>query len=121
MKGRRLKSASAAPPCAAPGSLADTSWLRPSSGRLLLVVKVVPGASRTRLGGLRDGALLARVAAPPEKGKANDELVTELARSLGIAKSEVEIVSGASSRRKTLSIPASAESRIRSLAESSSA
>ncbi len=92
-------------------------WLRPSSGRILLAVKVIPGASRSGLAGLRDGALLLRVAAPPEKGKANDELRALLARALGLPKSEIVLVSGANSRRKTLSLPLSAEDELRRLAK----
>jgi uncharacterized protein len=91
-------------------------WLKSSSGRLLVEVKVVPGASRSLAGGMRDGALLVRVAAPPEKGKANEELRACLARALGIPKSEVELVSGASSRRKRVSVPAGAEPALRGLA-----
>ena len=53
----------------------------------------------------------------PEKGKANEELRACVARALGLAKSSVELVSGASSRRKRLSIPASAEADLRRLAE----
>jgi uncharacterized protein (TIGR00251 family) len=96
--------------------MADDSWLRSSSGRLLVEVKAVPGAARSMVAGLRDGALLVRVAAPPDKGKANEELRSCLADALGIAKSEVELVSGATSRRKRLSLPASVESALRSLA-----
>jgi uncharacterized protein len=91
-------------------------WLRPSSGRLVVEVKAVPGAARSEIAGLRDDALLVRVAAPPEKGKANEELRACLAKSLGVAKSEIEIVGGAGSRRKRISIPAECEASIRELA-----
>jgi uncharacterized protein (TIGR00251 family) len=84
----------------------EVGWLRSSGGRLLVEVKVVPGASRSQVAGTRDGALLVRVAAPPEKGKANEELRDCLARALGLPKSAIELVSGASSRRKRLSLPA---------------
>lgn len=97
------------------GSGAGGDWLRPSAGRLLVAVKVLPGASKTSIGGLRAGALLARIAAPAEKGKANEELIAALARRLGIAHSEVEIVSGALSRHKTLSVPLAAEPALRAL------
>ena len=93
-----------------------SEWLRPSSGRLLVEVKAVPGASRSEVGGLRDGALLVRVAAPPEKGKANEELRACLAKALGLAKSEIEIVAGEGSRKKRVSLPAGCESAIRELA-----
>ena len=84
-------------------------WIRPSGGRLLLDVKVVPGASRTLIAGVRDGALLVRVAAPPEKGRANAELLGCLASSLGLPKSSIELVSGALSRRKRVSLPLGSE------------
>jgi uncharacterized protein YggU (UPF0235/DUF167 family) len=37
----------------------------------------------------------------PEKGKANDALVEVLASSLGLRRSQIELVSGATSSRKT--------------------
>ncbi len=95
----------------------EGDWIQASNGRILVQVKAVPGSSRSLVAGLRDGALLVRVAAPPEKGKANEELRACVARALGLAKSSVELVSGASSRRKRLSIPASAEADLRRLAE----
>jgi uncharacterized protein len=91
-------------------------WLKHSAGRLLVEVKVIPGAARSETAGLRDGALLVRVAAPPEKGKANEELRACLARALGLPKSAIELVAGASSRRKRLSAPIESEEALRSLA-----
>jgi uncharacterized protein (TIGR00251 family) len=96
--------------------MGETGWLRPSGGRILVEIKVVPGAARSQVAGLRDGALLVRVAAPPEKGKANEELRDCLARALGIPKSAIELVAGASSRRKRVSVPAEAEAMLRELA-----
>jgi uncharacterized protein (TIGR00251 family) len=96
--------------------MAEGAWFRASAGRLLVEVKVVPGASRSEVSGLRDGALLVRVAAPPEKGKANEELRACLARALGLPKSAVELVAGAASRRKRVSLPAESEGALRSLA-----
>ncbi len=43
-----------------------------------------------------------RIAAPPESGKANNALVELLASTLGISRSEVEVVSGHGSRDKTV-------------------
>jgi len=45
------------------------------------------------------------VAAPPQKGKANDELIGYLAKALGVARGELEIVRGATSRRKWIRVP----------------
>jgi uncharacterized protein len=96
--------------------MGEAPWLRPSGGRLLVEAKVVPGASRSMVAGIRDGALLVRVAAAPEKGKANEELRDCLARALGIPKSAIELVSGATSRRKRLSVPAECEEGLLALA-----
>jgi uncharacterized protein (TIGR00251 family) len=97
--------------------MGEGEWFKSSSGRLLVEIKALPGASRSRVAGIRDGALLVRVAAPPEKGKANDELRSCLAEALGLSKSEIELVSGASSRRKRVSLPAGMEAALLRLAE----
>lgn len=75
-----------------------------NAGKLAFSVVVVPRSSKSEIVGLYDGALKIRLAAPPVEGAANVELVRLLAKELGIAKSGVEIVSGASSRRKTVSV-----------------
>lgn len=71
---------------------------------VLLGVKVVPGASRTRyLGPWRNLARIA-VSAPPEKGKANQALVKYLADLLGVPKRSITVVRGQSSPIKKIRI-----------------
>jgi uncharacterized protein (TIGR00251 family) len=94
----------------------SNGWLRLSGGRLLVAVKAMPGARTSAIAGLRNNRLLVRVAAQPEKGKANGELFDCLSRVLGIGKSEIQLVSGATSRLKTLSLPLSCEAELRRLA-----
>ena len=65
---------------------------------VLVEVWVVPGASRTEVVGIHDGALRLRVAAPAEGGKANEAAARLVGEVFGGAR--VELVSGASSRRK---------------------
>lgn len=69
---------------------------------VLLKIKVVPGASRTRLLGHWDGRVKVAVAAPPEKGKANRALVAFLAGRLGLRKRDVRVVSGKTGPLKTV-------------------
>lgn len=70
-----------------------------------LDVKVVPRASRSEVtGAMADGSLRVKVAAVPEKGKANEELCAVLARHFGVALREVEVISGATSTRKRVRI-----------------
>jgi len=68
-----------------------------------LDVKVVPRAGRTEVRE-EEGALTVRVTAVPEDGKANKAVIEAVARALGIAKSRIEIVSGAAARQKVLRV-----------------
>lgn len=67
-------------------------------------VKVVPGSSRTSLAGILEGSFKVRVAAPPEKGKANQKLIEFLSHLLGVRKNQITILAGATSPVKTMEI-----------------
>lgn len=69
----------------------------------VLLVHVVPGASRTEVAGLHGDRLKVRVAAQPEKGAANEELLAFLARRLGVPKKALHLM-GMQSRAKTVAI-----------------
>jgi uncharacterized protein (TIGR00251 family) len=56
------------------------------------------------VGRLDDGTLKVKVAAAPERGRANEELRATLARFFGVALRDVEIVSGETSQRKRVRI-----------------
>lgn len=71
---------------------------------VLIPVKVVPGASRTRLMGELDGRLKVAVSAAPEKGKANDALIAFLARVLGLRRQSLSVVSGHTSPLKSVRV-----------------
>jgi uncharacterized protein YggU (UPF0235/DUF167 family) len=51
-----------------------------------------------------DGSLRVYVASPPEKGRANEELVTAVARHYGLRRSRISIVSGSTNRDKLVSL-----------------
>jgi uncharacterized protein (TIGR00251 family) len=71
---------------------------------VVLSVKVVPRSSRTAIAGILNGMLKVKLAAAPEKGKANQALVEFLADTLGIKKNAVKITSGLTSPVKTIEI-----------------
>lgn len=71
---------------------------------LVLTVHVVPRASRSEIVGEHNGALRVRIAAPPVDGAANEELIRLLAKTYGVAKRDVTVVSGESSRTKRVRI-----------------
>jgi uncharacterized protein (TIGR00251 family) len=67
-----------------------------------LRVRVQPRASREGLGGVRDGALLVRLGAPPVEGRANQALLRLVASALQLPVSRVELRQGARGREKLL-------------------
>jgi uncharacterized protein YggU (UPF0235/DUF167 family) len=67
-------------------------------------VRLQPRARRTELAGERDGALLARVSAPPVDGRANVALCRLIAGAAGVAPSKVSVVRGHGSRDKVVRV-----------------
>ena len=74
------------------------------SNTSLLRIRVTPSAARNEVTGFADGVLQVRVAAPPVKGKANQELTAFLSRALGVSKSSLTIVKGQTSRNKVIAV-----------------
>ncbi len=79
---------------------------------VMFTVKVVPGSSRTQIAGPMGQMLKIKVAAAPEKGKANDCLIDFLAEKLGIRKNAIAIVSGHTSPIKQIRIEAMTSDKI---------
>lgn len=80
-----------------------------SGDHLRLTVRLTPNGGRDAFEGIEADAegeayLKARVTAVPEKGKANKALIALTAKSLGIAKSSVSLVTGDTARKKILRI-----------------
>jgi len=65
-----------------------------------LEILVSPRASRAKLGPMHDG----RLTSPPVDGEANAAVIEVLAKALGIPKSRIAIVAGATGRRKTVEL-----------------
>lgn len=76
-------------------------------------VHAKPRASKSRVLGVRSGALDVAVAAPPVEGEANAELLRTLARHLGVPARAVRIVSGAGSRQKLVEVLGVTETELR--------
>ena len=68
-----------------------------------LIVKVRPGAKKTQIKGtMADGTIKIDVAAKPEDGKANAELIRFLTEEFDVPKSGITIVSGQASHQKRI-------------------
>lgn len=77
--------------------------------RLQFQIRLTPKGGRDAIEGWLEGAggtscLKARVRAVPEDGKANAALIALLAKELDIAKSALTLVSGETSRLKTIAV-----------------
>jgi uncharacterized protein (TIGR00251 family) len=71
---------------------------------MTLRVKAIPRSAKTEIvGTMADGTLKIRIAAPPEKGKANEELIRFLGAHFGTK--DVEIVSGHTAGLKIVRLP----------------
>ncbi len=69
-----------------------------------LSVKVQPNAGRNEVVALNEGVWKIKIAAQPDKGKANKELVNFLSDILGIRKDSITILKGETSHNKILAI-----------------
>jgi uncharacterized protein (TIGR00251 family) len=69
-----------------------------------IAVRLTPRGGRDAIDGWDGDVLRARVAAPAAEGRANDALVRLLARALGVAPSNVQMIAGRQSRVKMFEI-----------------
>jgi uncharacterized protein len=67
---------------------------------VIVPVKAQPGARRNGLAGEHAGALKVQVTQAPEDGKATDAVLDLLASELQVKRSQVKLLSGATSRQK---------------------
>ena len=84
------------------------NWFRQEGDSIVLVLHVQPGAKRTEIAGLHGEALKIRLAAPPIDGKANEALLSFIAKTFGVPQREVELLRGGQSRHKMVKVTGSA-------------
>lgn len=71
---------------------------------MIVMVKVVPNASKNACEGMQEGVLKVRLRAVPDRGQANEALVEFLSELLGLPKSRIRILAGHTSRLKRVEI-----------------
>jgi len=76
--------------------------IRSDGDNLLIDILVQPRASKARFGPVHDERIKVAVTAPPVDGAANKAVCKLLAKAFNVAKSDVAVVAGLSSRRKTV-------------------
>ena len=77
-----------------------------------IVVQVQPSASQNKLVRFENGVLHLKIAAPPVKGKANQELVKFLSDTLDVSKTSLTIEKGLTSRRKVIAVQGQAQDEV---------
>ena len=78
--------------------------IREMEDGLVVSVKVQPNSSKDRMAGKYAGQIKISVTVAPEKGKANKAVIKLFAKWLGIKSSDIQIISGKTSRDKELFI-----------------
>jgi uncharacterized protein len=78
--------------------------LHETAAGVTFAAKVQPRARRNAIVGELGYALKVALMAPPVDGRANDACIAFFAKQLGVARSSVTIVSGQSSRNKTIRV-----------------
>jgi len=86
--------------------------LRDTPTGCTLPVRVHPGAKRNEITGTHDGAVKISLTTPPTDGRANDALIAFLAGFLKVPRASITLLTGASSRSKTLHIAGKSAARI---------
>jgi len=79
----------------------------------LLLVRVTPAASRDALLGWQGDVLRLSVAAPAQRGKANEALLRLLSTALGLPRQRLRIVRGQTSRQKVIAVEGLDEAEVR--------
>lgn len=84
----------------------EMNWAKPHHWKnregTLLFLYVQPGASRAEIKGIHGDRLKISIQSPPVDGAANEALVEWLSQQLGVAKSQIHLLSGERSRQKNL-------------------
>jgi len=74
------------------------------AGGVQVKIRVQPRASKNQIVGWMEDALKVRLTAPPVEGEANAALLRFIAEYFGLPRSEVVLVTGATSRQKVIRI-----------------
>lgn len=84
--------------------MTENTFYRWDGDRLILSCHLQPKASKDEISGLHGESVKIRITAPPIEGRANEQLVKFLAKTFGVSKTAVTIISGELGRQKRVAI-----------------
>ncbi|MEW6581681.1 MAG: DUF167 domain-containing protein [Actinomycetota bacterium] len=90
-------------------------WLTLRDGGVVVAVKAVPRASRTRAVGEHGDLLRVQIAAPPHEGQSNAALCAYLASLAGVRATQVRVMRGSAAARKLIAVDGDPHAVARSL------
>lgn len=93
--------------------------LRDTPDGCIVPVRVHPGARINAITGVHDGALKISLTTPPTDGRANEALIAFLAERLRTPRARITLLTGATSRSKTLRIAAKSAAEVKAALEGS--
>ncbi len=80
-------------------------WYEIKENFVIFTIKAQPNSSKNKIAGILGDSLKINIKAPAVEGAANKELVKFLSKTFKVAKSEIEFVSGETSKQKRIKIP----------------
>ena len=81
--------------------------LLPDKNQIELTVRAAPNSSKNQIVDVIEGALKIKLKAPPVDGEANEELIRFISKWLKVAKSDIILQKGSTSKNKKLLVPQS--------------
>lgn len=102
MAQQPAKPAPRATPATPPEDPADA--ISDTPGGCLIQIKVIPRSPQTMIEGMRAGAILVKLGAPPVEGQANESLLRFIAHICDVPRRNVTLASGAKTRNKVIRV-----------------
>jgi uncharacterized protein len=90
----------------------DNEFLTIKSGCVELTISVVPRSSRCEIAGIHNNSLRIKLTSPPVDNEANKQCCEFIAKQMGIARRQVAIIRGQTSRHKVLRIEGVVEQEV---------
>jgi hypothetical protein len=78
--------------------------MKQNEKRATIEIHLQPGARKSEVAGFKGDVLYIKVTAAPEKGQANQALIDLLAELLDMAKSNISLIRGSTSRNKVVAV-----------------